>query len=878
MKTRTLLATSVLALYLCTVGALAQGTAFTYQGRLNLNGTPANGSYDLTFTLFQNSSGGTPGAGPLTNSATAVSNGLFTVTLDFGDVFNGSLAAPNWLEIAVRTNGAASFTTLVPRTQITPTPYSIYSENAGLAGSVGNNSVTAGDLSTAGSPVNGQILVYAGSGLMWTNPPASGGAGWLLTGNSGTTPGMDFLGTLDNEPLELWVNGLQTLTLQPGASGDPNIFVGNGSIMGAYADGSTIAGGFYNSVSAQSQSATIGGGYDNTVSNLYATVSGGEINKALANGSAIGGGYRNTASGQQSTIAGGAENVASGPGATVGGGGTDGAYFNANTASGPAATVPGGLQNTASGQYSIVGGGANNTASGEAATVGGGLDNQAQNGSDTVPGGAQNVASGGNSFAAGTFAEALHQGAFIWSDAEGTAFASTAANQFSVRANGGVRLVTGGNGATGLTLDGYEVLTTATGGGGGGGVATNAWLLTGNSGANPAHGYFLGTSDTNGLQLDVNSERGLRLDYSLSTSGGFPPVVSDSINVDGGFWGNVISNGIIGATIAGGGGETIPAQMPNTVGGNFGAVGGGEWNMAGAYATVPGGYNNHAIGMGSFAAGYNASANDNDSFVWGDGSRAALSQGSNTFAILATGGAFFYTTPGSLNVEVDPAGDVDFGSQTRQMLNLWGSSYGIGVQSSTLYQRTAAGGGFAWFAGGVHNNGQDNPGGGTTVMTLDGSGDLNVTANASVCSLTIRGGCDLAEPFQISHQDNEIAEGSVVVIDENNPGRLKLSDQPYDTHVAGVISGANGVNPGIQMHQEGMIEGGKNVSLTGRVYVQADASNGAIHPGDLLTTSASPGRAMKVTDHARAQGAILGKAMTGLRDGQGMVLVLVTLQ
>jgi hypothetical protein len=60
--------------------------------------------------------------------------------------------------------------------------------------------------------------------------------------------------------------------------------------------------------------------------------------------------------------------------------------------------------------------------------------------------------------------------------------------------------------------------------------------------------------------------------------------------------------------------------------------------------------------------------------------------------------------------------------------------------------------------------------------------------------------------------------------------------------------------------------------------VLADASNGPIEPGDLLTTSSAPGQAMKVTDHARAQGAILGKAMTGLSEGNGMVLVLVALQ
>jgi len=75
-----------------------------------------------------------------------------------------------------------------------------------------------------------------------------------------------------------------------------------------------------------------------------------------------------------------------------------------------------------------------------------------------------------------------------------------------------------------------------------------------------------------------------------------------------------------------------------------------------------------------------------------------------------------------------------------------------------------------------------------------------------------------------------------------------------------------------------MLEGGENVALSGRVHVQADASFGAIKPGDLLTTSDTPGHAMKVTDHARAQGAILGKAMTCLKEGKGTVLILVTLQ
>jgi len=166
----------------------------------------------------------------------------------------------------------------------------------------------------------------------------------------------------------------------------------------------------------------------------------------------------------------------------------------------------------------------------------------------------------------------------------------------------------------------------------------------------------------------------------------------------------------------------------------------------------------------------------------------------------------------------------------------------------------------------------------TVCLSWDYLGNVWISNNISTGTLTIRGGSDLAEPFKITSGKDEVPQGSVVVIDEENPGHLKVSRQPYDTRVAGVLSGANGINPGIQMQQQGLVEGGRNVALTGRVYVQADASNGAIKPGDLLTTSTAPGRAMKVTDHLRAQGAILGKAMTGLSQGNGMVLVLVTLQ
>ncbi|MFO1499872.1 MAG: hypothetical protein U1G07_16015 [Verrucomicrobiota bacterium] len=142
--------------------------------------------------------------------------------------------------------------------------------------------------------------------------------------------------------------------------------------------------------------------------------------------------------------------------------------------------------------------------------------------------------------------------------------------------------------------------------------------------------------------------------------------------------------------------------------------------------------------------------------------------------------------------------------------------------------------------------------------------------------LEIAGGADLAEPFPI--KSAELPAGSVVVIDADHPGQLTRSERAYDSRVAGVISGAGGIQPGISLHQEGTLPAGPNVALTGRVYAFADAAYGAINPGDLLTTSDTPGHAMKASDGIRAQGAVLGKAMSRLTEGKGKVLVLVSLQ
>jgi hypothetical protein len=143
--------------------------------------------------------------------------------------------------------------------------------------------------------------------------------------------------------------------------------------------------------------------------------------------------------------------------------------------------------------------------------------------------------------------------------------------------------------------------------------------------------------------------------------------------------------------------------------------------------------------------------------------------------------------------------------------------------------------------------------------------------------LEIIGGADLAELFQASG-DGLVEPGTLVIVDQANPGQVKPSEQAYDTRVIGIVSGAGGVQPGLTLHQEGLVEGDTSVAIAGRVYVKAEADSAPIQPGDLLTSSGIPGHVMKASDRDQAYGAVIGKALTGLDQGSGLVLVLVNLQ
>lgn len=136
-------------------------------------------------------------------------------------------------------------------------------------------------------------------------------------------------------------------------------------------------------------------------------------------------------------------------------------------------------------------------------------------------------------------------------------------------------------------------------------------------------------------------------------------------------------------------------------------------------------------------------------------------------------------------------------------------------------------------------------------------------------------GADLAEKFPVSEKAEA---GTVMEIDPEHPGQLRVSRGAHNRRVAGVVSGANGLSVGVVLGNLPGHEDAPPIAMSGRVWTLCDTANGSIKVGDLLTTSDVSGHAMTVTDHGAAQGATIGKAMTALESGRGLVLVLVSLQ
>jgi len=611
MKTVTKMLTTV-AVLACLAGAdsaSAQGTSFSYQGRLDEGGNPAQGTYDLRFSIFDAADGGSQVGTALTNSATSVTKGLFTASLDFGSgVFTGGA---RWLEIGVRTNGGGTFTVLSSRQKVAATPYALTSSlltgtlsaaqltgalpPASLAGTY-SGAVTlnnaANNLSGSGA---GLTALNASQLTLGTVPNARLSANvtllgqtiesseiadgtiaavdvnaasfnttfWRVNGNAGTTAGTHFLGTTDAQALELKVNGGRALRLEPSTFG-PNV-------MGGAANNSASGG-----------AATVSGGENNIIQTNanYAAISGGQGNQiqALPNGNAakwsfIGGGQNNVIEpfSYNASIVGGIGNKIQfdGDTACIGGGSANLIGTNAD-----AAVIGGGLQNSLgeASRYSVIGGGWANS-------LGVMYDRTYPAGSlgSTIGGGISNTVAGGG----------------IW----GGEIPYRASQNATI--SGGVR-------------NSIVASTNATIGGG-----RDNSVSSGNYG---------------------------------TIGGGISNAVSAYGTVSGGI-GNYASDG---ATVGGGGFDGNSAY-PNRAYGNGSVIGGGTQNLASDsrstvagghnnsatnyYATVPGGAWNVAGGQGSFAAGRAAKAIHHGAFVWSDDANAdLLSTVANSVTMRASGG------------------------------------------------------------------------------------------------------------------------------------------------------------------------------------------------------------------------------------------------
>jgi trimeric autotransporter adhesin len=580
--------------------ALAQGTAFIYQGQLMDSGAPANGLYDLQFSIYNTNLGGTPAGPILTNAATAVSNGLFTVTLDFGaGIFTGS---DEWLDIAARTNGAGTFTELSPRQPLTPTPYAIFANTASnllgtlpvaqLLGSINGSTITLGTISAAqiatnqvvtslnklrndvtiqaGTNVAINVNTSSGTNALVISASASAGAGgdWLLTGNAGTQSGVNFLGTTDDETLEFRVQNTRAFHLEPGFLGDFGPAVPN--VIGGSTNNSTAG-------SDEVEGATIGGGDSNTVAMRYATIAGGQGNyiSDLSPYSSIGGGMNNTNFAAYSTIVGGLNNDIQNLGtySTIGGG-----RFNKLVTNAFGSMIGGGEYNVIDDAAfdSTIAGGSENYVGTEAADA-------------TISGGYTNII-----------------GSSCISSTIGGGFYNTIGDYCSYSTIGG-----GHSNLVGVTA--LSPLTHSTIAGG-----------LGNSITSSSSASISGGADNN-----IDSA-----DWATIGGGSENAVLADSAVIGGGDM-NTISDQSAGSVICGGEGNGISTNATSA------AVLGGEENHIGAgasYTTIAGGYFNVAAGEGSFAAGEYASATNDNTFVWSDGSEFFSSVLGAQFLILAHNG------------------------------------------------------------------------------------------------------------------------------------------------------------------------------------------------------------------------------------------------
>jgi len=195
---------------------------------------------------------------------------------------------------------------------------------------------------------------------------------------------------------------------------------------------------------------------------------------------------------------------------------------------------------------------------------------------------------------------------------------------------------------------------------------------------------------------------------------------------------------------------------------------------------------------------------------------------------------------------------------------------GITTTGIAVYGKSNGSGSAGQFDGNVTITGDI-----TSVNNITIKGDITSVNNITVQKDMVLSGADCAEDFDLLHA-GEIEPGSVVVFNEG--GTLSESDQPYNKKVAGVVSGAGTYRPGLILDRHASDHSRVPLALVGKVYCKVDATYGSIEVGDLLTTSATAGCAMKATNSMQAFGAVIGKALASHSEGPGLIPILVALQ